>query len=430
MNIGFSQNKSRLTVIKPRNKALFLSNSSTLPEKRKIIPESVDVIEQIISEPTTEIELKNEHRLEEKLAEIVSPKYSESYSKIIQIGLLNLNEIDNFGDLIRKYELPSWQFTAFDPQTGGAWIACSYEINQDKQNEFLKLLSKHLISFGVSPDQINFELCYDSIIAKKLGQVETSKTEQNLQPFFSGHVTRQKSESVHCSQLNRFHRLLEENFYHSTRVRKVSKLLEKAESFLVQYNYKKNYKAPLELPPNQLLCRQFGNDIGPEILKFKPLVLMGDKAGRARYLIGLKMIAGLFNSMAGSILLGKKRLGRIRKTKSAKKVSTVNAKLSKPLMPDVRNESKPLTIQIAKSADNNFEYISLKNMKWEKPEEKQAETVVKIGQVRNRQELINHAKDLLAQKRSIAELKKTLRMTEGELSMLRENMTFNNIERN
>jgi len=101
-----------------------------------------------------------------------------------------------------------------------------------------------------------------------------------------------------------------------------------------------------------------------------------------------------------------------------------------PLPPKAGLETTSQTRQGIESTDNEFEYINLKNMNWEKHRDKQAKTDTKTSKVRNRQELINRAKELLAQKRSIAELKSTLPMTEGELSMLSQNIMFGDKERN
>ncbi len=392
--------KSRLTIMKPRNRVSFLSASPIIPKDNEIKPDPIDLTEEIMPEPPTILEPGKEIIIEKTSPKNVSPRHLRTDTKTIQIGLLNLKKIDSFGDLCQKYNLPSWQFTAFEPQTGGAWIAYSFEIGWEQQNEFIKILSKHFLSHGILPNQISFELGYNSAILEKLGQVDMAKTEESPDRDF---------------KLNRFHRLLEDNFYLSLRVRTVSKLMEKAESFLLRYNYKENFESPLNLPPNQLVCRQYSNNHDPEILKFKPIVLEKNQAGKVRYLIGLRMIAGLLTSIVGSVLSRRKRV--IKGT-------------SMPLPPKAGLETTSQTRQGIESTDNEFEYINLKNMNWEKHRDKQAKTDTKTSKVRNRQELINRAKELLAQKRSIAELKSTLPMTEGELSMLSQNIMFGDKERN
>ncbi len=407
--------KSRLTIMKPRNRVSFLSTSSILPKDNEIKPNPVDMTEEIMPEPPTVLEPVKEFAVRKTLPDTISPRHFKTDTKTIQIGLLNLEKIDSYGDLYQKYNLPSWQFTAFDPQTGGAWIAYSFEIGWEQQDGFFKILSKHLSSHGILSNQINFELCYDSAILEKSGQANIAKTEESLEQYFSGGVVVKSGTSFKDSEINRFHCLLEDNFYLSLRVRTVSKLMEKAEAFLLRYNYKENFESPLNLPPNQLICRQYGNNHDPEILKFRPIVLEKNQVSKVRYLIGLRMIAGLFTSIVASVLTRRKRVIRVT---------------SMPLPPKARLETIPQTLRGIESNDNKFEYISLKNMNWEKPRDKQIETDAKTSKVRNRQELINRAKELLAQKRSIAELKNTLPMTEGELSMLSQNITFSDKERN
>ncbi len=258
-------------------------------------------------------------------------------------------------------------------------------------------ISKHLTSCGILVDLINFELCNDAI-------------------NFDSH-------------LGNFHRLLEDNFYSTRRINSISKLLETSESFIIQYNYKMNFNASLNLPPNQLICRQYGNNFGPGILKFKPVVLDKNQTARARYLVGLKMMAGMFGAIARSIRFRRKS-GRVKSTKNTNKTYTAQTKLSKPLMPNFGIETTPQMQRGAAPVNNKFEYISLKDMNWERPKEKQIKMDARANKVRNRQELINRAKELLAQKRSIAELKSMLPMTEGELSMLSRNITFSDKERN
>lgn len=123
------RSKSKLTIIKPRNKASYLSAASTLPEDAEIKAEPVDMAEKIIPEPLSVSTTQKEMTPVRRLPEVVTGRYSNIDLKTIRIGLLNLGEIDDFGDLCRKHDLPSWQFTAFDPQSGGAWIAYTFEID-------------------------------------------------------------------------------------------------------------------------------------------------------------------------------------------------------------------------------------------------------------------------------------------------------------
>ncbi len=387
--------KSKLTVIKPRNKASYLTSASSISEHQNIDIEPADIMEEVLPEKSYASESKKESKTEKIIPEVALPKYSDT--KTIQIGILNLKEIDNFGDLCQKYNLPSWQFTAFDPQTGGAWISYSLEMNREKQNEFAMSISKHLTSCGVLIDQINFELCNDTI--------------------------------NYDSHLGKFHRLLEDDFYSSSGINSISKLLAESESFIIQYNYKMNFDASLNLPPNQLICRQYGNNYGPGVLRFKPVVLSNNLSCGARYLMGLKMMARMFGAIVGSIRLRRKS-GRVRITENSNKVNTVKTKISNPLMSIVKIETTPQMPRSAVPVNNKFEYISLKDMNWERPKEKQIKMDARTNKVRNRRELIGRAKELLAQKRSMAELKSMLPMSEGELSMLNQNITFSDTERN
>jgi len=433
-----NRSKSKLTILKPRNKASYLSAASALPEDEEIKAEPVAIAEKIIPEQPSVSKRQKEIIPVRRLPEVVTPRYANNDSKTIQIGLLNLKETDRFGDLCRRHDLPSWQFTAFDSQSGGAWIAYTYEIDRASQNEFLTAVSKHLVSHGISLNQVKFELCYDAAISDKWGQADTIKTAENPEHRFPGQIVITNGLSEHGSPLNRFHRLLEDKFYSSLSVNSVSKLLKKAESFMLQYNYKENFGAMLNLPPNQLICRQSGDNFDPEILKFKPLVLKKNRTDKARYLVGLRMMAGLFSSLAGSILSRRKRVGITRGIQIAKEANLAkNAKKAKKAN-EVKRTTKEVSNSLSSRAmidtagqtgptvrvvNNKIEFISLKNMNWEKPREKKAETDTGTVKVRR-------AKELLAQKRSIAELKSRLPMTEGELSMLSRNMTFSDRERN
>ena len=460
MNIGFSQKKqlnnnkkrrlemvtrtnqtkSRLTVIKPRNKALFVGAVLETPEIKNIKTAPIKLREEIIPEQENKQESKQEIIIEKRLPEPLTRRFIETEAetktniKTIQIGLLNLSEINRFGKLCQNYKLPSWQFTAFDPPTGGVWISYASAVDAEKQNSFIAALSRHLISCGLSPEQIKFELCYDSTIQNKLGPDVTDSTAAGAKQCFDGRMVVKTDFAEQNYKINKLHNLFEDKFYQSVKVHSVPQLLKKVESFLVQYNYNENYEASLSLPANQLMCRQYGNKSGPNILRFKPLVLEMNQTGKIRYLLGLKMMAGLFSSMAGSVRSGSKRIRNVKIIKRANratienKVMTSKTKISKPLMSD-RNIKPTAPIVTVKPVENKFEFISLKNMNWEKPAVKQFKSDSESSRVRNRRELINRAKYLLAQKRSIAELKKTLPMTEGELSMLSQNITLSDRER-
>ena len=385
--------KSSLTVIKPRNKRSFLAPAPTVSENKNIEIEPVEIMEEVLPEVPVITESNNEITTEKIVPEVVGRQNFET--RTIQIGLLNLSEIESFGDLCQKYNLPSWQLTAFDPQTGGAWINYSNEMSPEKQNEFSIVIAKHLASFGILDDKIKFELCYDATNSD--------------------------------SHLGQFHCKLEDNFYSSIEVKSLSKLLRESELFMTRYNYKINFEGPLTLPPNQLICRLYGIESAAEILTFKPTVLDKNKVSRARYLIGLRMMAGMLTSIGRSVRF---RRNGIRTAVSAKIANKINAKKAKSSASSIKDNSKAIIPNRTVPSQNKFEFISLKNMNWEKPEARQIKSVAATSKIRNRQELISRAKELLAQKRSITELKNTLPMTEGELTLLSKNITFSDKERN
>ncbi len=97
--------KSSLTVIKPRNKASFLTAAATISVNKNIDREPVDIVEEILPELPITSEPTKTIKTEKIVPEVVSPLYSET--KNIQIGSLDLREIDSFGDLCQKYDLPS-----------------------------------------------------------------------------------------------------------------------------------------------------------------------------------------------------------------------------------------------------------------------------------------------------------------------------------
>ncbi|SYZ74254.1 hypothetical protein TRIP_C60524 [Candidatus Zixiibacteriota bacterium] len=84
-----------------------------------------------------------------------------------------------------------------------------------------------------------------------------------------------------------------------------------------------------------------------------------------------------------------------------------------------------------KDTDTNIEFISLReNSSRPRRGRRAADAAPVDNRTRDRQEIIRLAKEMLSARKSNSEIRKVLKVTDGELSFLKQNMNLQGIARN
>jgi len=415
MEIGFSKevsneqpkrNGSKLLVMKPRDKALIASSASERSSDDSDVRfknSDPNEISQELSPASTELVL---NRPIERTLSV--PDHSNKLSidhKIIQIGVQNLQEIENFNNLSLKHHLPVWQYTAYEVQSGAVWVSYSYQFGSDQLNRFVEKLSDHLQKSGISSNGIELQYKFESSLRNRLSREDLKSIRMNLKRLGYGGCNLENSLLTKGSELEKFYLKMQERFYTNITVQNLSGLIKSVSEFLIKYNYTDKSESNYSLPPFQIISRLENGDCRSNVLKMKPSVLDKRQENRGRFLVCLKSITGSMSSFIGSAIIRRKR--EIVPTDSSTPASMNIVRI--PKTPHVKN------------LQSSYEYISFKDIKWKRLEGQPAPVNNNSKITRNRQEIIELAKKLLAERRPMAELKKALPITEGELSMLKQN---------
>jgi len=411
-------NKSSLTLMRPRDKVrpalkfvphpivpvipeanLFSVDESTAPEE----------IQQPFEIAPVRIESENAADKIKIQSDSVTFKRPAKISQTIQIGILGLGDIDKIGEVFRGKNLPLWQFTAFDKVTGAAWLSFAHELEQSSLIAFVRYLSDNFNKTGKTTAQICIEFHFDMAIGRNLNREDYNAIREYCsQHFAAANICHDLPHDK--SLLNEFHDTLIRKFYHSQKASTTGRLLDILHAYLLKYNFNDNNEAISDLPPYQLICQQEGGPFSREILSGKPIILDRNPGNGINYLSSLRLLAGsMIAFLSSAIAPRKKRLFIKSKLRSLRDINSANS----------------LARQTVRPPETGYEYISLRDVAWKRPDENPVSPGKYSSKIRNRQEIINRALKLLAEKRPMAELKRDLPITEGEISMLQRNLMLN-----
>jgi hypothetical protein len=410
--------KSNLTLMKPRDKARVASKSVLRPAEpvfRKVSLSSTDEMtildairqsEEITPIPNVPVRATVKDKIR---SDSIIFRQSANIGQTIQIGVLNLGSLDKIGEMYQKKNLPLWQFTAIDKAAGAAWTALAYEFGCTQLNAFVKYLSDNFGNAGKTTTQTNIEFHFDIMTGRRLNREDYDGIKEYCAQYFAAaaicHDTFREE-----SPLNEFHSAIIQKFYLSEEIAVSNKLLAALHTYLLRYNFNENYESTSDLPPYQLICRQEGGSCRQEILTGKPIVLDKNIGIGIKYLASLKLLVGGMIAFTASVIARRKRDLLIK---------------LKPQPPHNNNSFNSLLPQTACPPETSCEYISLKDIAWRKSDENPVNSRKYSNKIRNRQEIIDRALKLLAEKRPMAELKRDLPITEGEISILSRNLMLN-----
>ena len=193
--------------------------------------------------------------------------------EFIQVDVKDLVDIEKYWPQMKELRLPRYEFTARDVRTGGEWYA--YGETKDGTNAaiFAKYLLEQLQYYGVNINETIIQTDNGSefigSVLKKKGKSAFVKVLEN-----NGvkHVRIPPRACTWQSDVESFHKIVEDEFYDLEDYRNLQEFKAKAYAYGLYFNFKRKNRYRGRKTPIDIL-EETGSSISPQVFNLPPVIL-------------------------------------------------------------------------------------------------------------------------------------------------------------
>jgi transposase len=199
--------------------------------------------------------LKKEKKTKKKTRNLLwgVKKLTKLFDKI-QVDVKVLTDIPQYWNVYSRAKLPKYEFTARDVKTGASFVCYAHNNNSANAATFIAYLMEHIKSEGFDVKEITWQMDNGAEFFA-CGNNKKGKTpvETIIEDVYKSKIGRIPPASpTFNSDVETFHRLVEDEFYDIEDISSVNDLLRKQYIYLIDFNYlrKNSYrdnKTPIEL---------------------------------------------------------------------------------------------------------------------------------------------------------------------------------------
>ena len=196
----------------------------------------------------------------------------------IQIDVKELNDIPNYYPYYLK-GWPRYQVTARDVRTGACFISFAHENTTTNTAIFANLLLAHLKSCGVELSYTHIQTDNGSEFVRPFnaknpyGAFKPTLFQQTLQRWKVEHVRIPPGAKTFNSDVETFHRIIEDEFYDFEAYNSKKQLLEKSYTYMLYFNLMRKNRYKDKQAPADILKKLIPKLNVAKLFQFKPVVL-------------------------------------------------------------------------------------------------------------------------------------------------------------
>ena len=190
-----------------------------------------------------------------------------------QVDVKQLDDIAEFFPYFKILSLPKYEFTARDVISGSTFISFANSANTTTAGIFIDYVISHLKYYGIDTSTIRFQ--YDNgsefigNVRKKSGKTPFEIVIDNAN---AKHDRIPVSSPTFNSDVESFHRLIEQEFYACESFENQTQFFAKALSYSIFFNYFRPNSYKQNLCPWQIVNNKFPN-IDKNVLYLQPILL-------------------------------------------------------------------------------------------------------------------------------------------------------------
>jgi len=243
------------------------------PERLKMhydIPVSAKAIGRIIRQAGLVRKKKKKWKKQRDLREL---KKSLKPYEFIQVDTKDLFDIEKYWPQMRALGLPRYEFTARDVRTGGEWHA--YGMTKDSTNAaiFALYLLAQLEHYGVNMSEVIIQTDNGTeFIGNVLKKKGRSGFMRVLEEYKVKHSRIPPRACTWQSDVEAFHRLVEDELYDIEEYKNQDEFLAKAYAYQLYFDFKRKNRYKGNKTPVEIL-KETGSSILPQVFNLPPIIL-------------------------------------------------------------------------------------------------------------------------------------------------------------
>lgn len=243
------------------------------PERLKMhydIPVSTKAIARIIRQAGL---VRRRKKKWNKQRDLRAQKQALKPFQLIQVDVKDLIDINKYWPQMRHLGLPRYQFSARDVRTGGIWY--SYGRSKDSTNGgmFITYLLRQLEHYGVELSEVTIQTDNGTeFVGHILKKHNESSFSEAIERFGANYRRIPPRACSWQSDVEVFHKLIEDEFYDLEEYRDQIEFMAKAYAYCLYFNYRRKNrwrgcKTPVEL------LKELNSKISPKVFNLMPILL-------------------------------------------------------------------------------------------------------------------------------------------------------------
>ena len=193
--------------------------------------------------------------------------------EIIQVDVKYLDDIEEFYQDWRLLHLPRYEFTARDVRTGMTFFSYGYEKSNLNASYFVEYVLLHLKRFGFSCGKITIQTDNGSEFVSPPNSKKKSMFEKTVESFGAKLVQIPPASPTFNSDVETFHRLIEDEFYTTERFASRKEFLAKAFCYKLYFNLLRKNRYKNNQTPNEILKMLNPKNHNNWIAVLQPIIL-------------------------------------------------------------------------------------------------------------------------------------------------------------
>jgi transposase len=170
----------------------------------------------------------------------------------VQFDLKHLTDINEYYRGLKAYDLPRYEYTARDVRTGMVVVAFAYEASLTNAVTFARYVGRHFQSYG---GELKNKLCQTDNGSEFVGGPKAKRPSAftaAVEGWGAKHVRIPPRMPTCNSDVEAFHRTVQDEFYRCERFHGLGDFLGKANTYVAYYNLKRRNRHRGNLSPFQI----------------------------------------------------------------------------------------------------------------------------------------------------------------------------------
>ena len=233
------------------------------PERLKMhynLPISTKAIGRIIRQAGLVRRRKRKWRKRQDLREM---KKRFNALEFIQIDVKDLSDVERYWPQMMRLGLPRYEFTARDVRTGGVWYAYGNSNDTSNASVFAGYLLGQLRYYGVDTSKVIVQTDNGSEFIGNVRKRGKSPFERVLDHFEVKHVRIPPRACTWQSDVEAFHRVVEDEFYDVEDYRDPREFMAKGYAYQLYFNFKRKNRWKGRKTPAEILNETTGGRMSP-----------------------------------------------------------------------------------------------------------------------------------------------------------------------